>query len=204
MSVENHSEMKPLSARPSSVEQYYEVGGMDPKEVPVDAIRQLAQYCNENELEFTDEQQDAYVVRNAVGQWITMVKPEGFFRICRKTGLWLPGEESIHKIGETTYGVATCYTRYSKTSDNWVKVSAQARFDNFYDRDLTSKEVQKPQVIGDWVVIPDIKLLDVAKVLACRKALGDLVAHHVTFYMKPRNLIHRGVQEAMAAQAGSK
>ena len=192
----NQGSIRTPFARPTSPGAYLTIGRYDPATITQDLALRLMTYCETHDLVFTSELQEAFLAQNATGVWIIVVKCSGFLRICARTGLWLPGEIRHYEVGKSRYCEASCYTRYSVDDRQWVRVAASARFDNFYDRDLNNPDYLTPDVLGDWALIPDIKLGEVAQVQAARSALRDLVAEHITFYQNPRNILHASLLEA--------
>jgi hypothetical protein len=190
--VTNHAQFSSFRAAVTK-EEYRRWGRYGP-DVPDDLVLALKRYVEEHDLEFTEEEQDAYLARNAYGDWIVITKASGFFKVCARTGLWLPGEVRHYDLGGDRFCEASCYTRFSTSDTQWVRVSSSCRFANYYDRDFEREDVENPPVLGDWSVIGDIKLAEVAAIDAARKALRQLVARHVTFYQRPRNLMHRTIR----------
>lgn len=199
--VTNHSQIRVPTKRPSNAAEYLDIGMYGKDVTPSPHGEMLKNYCEEHDLEYTDDNQDAYLAQNHQHEWQVVVRACGFLKICARTGLWLPGNICHYEVGKSRYCEASCYTRFSTTDTQWVSVSSSVRFDNFYDRDFCDPNYINPDVVGDWVIIPDIKLAEVAEVSAARKALRDLVAQHITFYARPRNLLHKLIFD-QAQQAG--
>jgi hypothetical protein len=193
---------KPDPARQyTSVDQLYD--WLRP-EVPRQAAQGLLDYAQEHGLVLTPDHTDIYPVRAEDGSWSIMVRWSGIERICRATGLWLPGKSDLKVISDGLYAFASCYVRPNRQSHEWCEVSAVARFTAHCDRDFEGKDPSKPTALGDWRLIPDIRLDEVAQYKAAVKALGDYVGRHQFMHSIPRILVHADYQERQrAAPAGA-
>ena len=168
-----------LPRRPATAHELFTQGHLSPEKTSLqDAEAFLAFLCR-YDLELTATVREAYLIRTA-----KKPQPESledytsaiyvptaiFFRICRATGLWMPGSLSFTGSGEALVCPATCHSRLT-TNDAWVTVGAHARMYVYYQR---GPDGQTP--VPRWALTPDIALAETAAVLAAQKALGALVA----------------------------
>jgi hypothetical protein len=171
--------MYSLPRRPTTAQEFFDQGILSTdKTTLADAERFLA-FLNKYDLVLNADQREAYLVRTAkfpnpktrddyTSEFY--VSSQIFFRICRSTGLWMPGTVTFSGSGEDMICYATCHARYS-VNDAWVEVGAHARMYVYYRR---SADGQTPDI--RWDITPDIALAETAEILAARKALDSLVS----------------------------
>lgn len=171
--------MVSLPRRPATAHDLFAQGYLSPDKTSVaDAEAFLAFLCT-HDLELSPAVRDAYLIRTAKKPMpesledytsAIYVPTAVFFRICRATGLWMPGSVSFTGSGEDLVCTATCHSRLT-TNDAWVTVGAHARMFVYYRR---GPDGQTPD--PRWALTPDLALAETASVLAAQKALGRLVA----------------------------
>ena len=171
--------MVSLPRRPATAQALFDEGHLSPEKTSLrDAQAFLAFLCT-YDLELTATVREAYLIRTAKKPLpesledytsAIYVPTAIFFRICRATGLWMPGSVSFTGSGEDLVCTATCHSRLT-TNDAWVTVGAHAHKFVYYQR---GPDGQTP--VPRWALTPDIALAETASVLAAQKALGARIA----------------------------
>ena len=163
-----------------SVEEY-ERSGVAP-EAPREVLSAMVRYATTHGLDLSVDGQDLGVIHYPTGEWIFDVHWSGIARICRRSGRWLPGRIELLPNEQGTADIsASCWTRLSPASRQWVEVSTVARYRTHALR-AVHREPSLAQFapIGDWALAWEVPLSEVAQYFCARKALGDLVRPHPT------------------------
>ncbi len=180
--------------RPKDVQGYADILGCDPSspEVKTGCLELLA-YCEKHDLEFTPDKQDAFLAHNASGSLIVFARTSGLVRMALASGRYLPGKERIYKTGpgrQDHFAEASCWTRHAVPDGPWVEVSRTICLADYHDREMTVAYTQTPEILGDWAIAPNHKLMEVARAITAMSALGSYLEQHNFFYAPPRSLVH--------------
>jgi len=160
------------------------------REVPLPVAQELLDYATTWDLDLTPAGSDLYPIRHGDGHYLMVLRWSGIERILRQTGLWMPGRTRIIEPGEDLMIEGSCWVRYAQGYQQWCEVSAVACFDAFAERDYTADVLEEADISGDWRLIPELKLAEVAQYLAAAKAFGELVTAHECALKHPRILVH--------------
>lgn len=203
--ISSHAALPLRARRPDTSAAYGAILGYeaaDPQNADVlTALNGLKAYCEQFDLEFSEDAQDAFLSRNALQDWRIFIRTSGLIRIARATQLYMPGKERIYKTGpnlQDHFAEASCYTRFSPNTDQWYEVSRTVCFADYFDRNLEDANLKAPPVLGDWGISPNHKLLEVARGIAAIAALGSYLEAHTYFYATPRSLVHQAFQQSQA------
>ncbi len=180
--------------RPKLAQDYAAILGIDPSFTEANtACLDLQAYCDKHDLEFTPDQQDAFISHNASGRFIVFARTSGLVRMALASGRYLPGKERIYKTGpgrQDHFAEVSCWTRQAVTDVQWVEVSRTICLADYHDREVTSPYTQNPEIMGEWAIAPNHKLMEVARAITALSALGSYLARHNFFYAPPRSLVH--------------
>jgi len=159
------------------------------REFPLAVAEQLLAYATTWDLDLTATSADLYPLPHA-GQHLMVLRWSGVERILRQTGLWMPGRTRIVDAVEDLTIEGSCWVRYAQGYQQWCEVSAIATYDAYAERDYAGDVLDQAAVTGNWRLIPEIMLAEVAQYLAAAKAFGDLVTVHECALKHPRILLH--------------
>jgi hypothetical protein len=163
------------------------------RDVPMAVAQQLISYATTYGLDLAATSSDLYPLRQHQSAYLMVLRWSGIERICRSSGLWLPGRSRVTRHQDELIIEGSCYLRSARDSERWCEVSELARFGSHHERDYASDDLLGSGPTGEWTLIPEQKLSEVAQYLAAAKALGELVTCHETVFKHPRSLIHRDV-----------
>ena len=159
-------------------------------DVPQEEAKKLWDYVVKYDLEFTMEDQDCglFSTTDAKGGksfWIN-TSWSGIQRICMSSGLWMPGKSEIRVVNGDMVAFASCYVRRNTTSEQWLEVTAFAKYGSYYERDFFNEDKERRKdPTGDWAVVPERLLDEVAQYNAAVKGLGRIVTEHRYQYANP-------------------
>ena len=180
------------------------------EDVPESEAKRLWDYVLQYDLSFSLEEQDCslYSVLDASSRqsfW-TSIHWSGIQRICMRSGLWIPGRSDIRVVNGDIYAFASCHVRRDTSSNEWLEVTAYAKNGSHYERDIANPDAAKRNApIGDWALVPEILLDEIAQYNAAAKALGSLVTIHKYKYATPAVVGYdrrRKTEEASGRVAG--
>ena len=164
------------------------------RDIPLGVAQELVDYATTWDLDLTPTSADLYPLPHD-GRHLMVLRWSGIERILRQTGLWMPGRTRIVDPGEGLTIEGSCWVRYAQGYHQWCEVSALATYDAYAERDYAGDVLDEAAVTGDWRLIPEIKLAEVAQYLAAAKAFGDLVTAHECALKHPRILVHHELIE---------